>query len=244
MQDFIMNEKKLMQLSGMTASAIASLEFQQQQLNVAQQHLMVNSRTIQSNIEVIINNLTAIAANPPPLNKTDIEILAKLKTNLHKISSEIGKDIERPAMQFKKELDHIQVTIRDKISKELVKPSTFNLDPLRKSLGKAQDLIQKNSLEIDKLLLELSKCQNKLAQAETQLHRLNLPNEIATTTKELTKVTKDLGGLQSHLALNPNVRELYQSQFLPLYDALEKLRLQSNALTPMAAANRATPKGP
>lgn len=233
-----MNEKKLMQLSSMAASVIATLEFQQRQLQEFQPPLRASSHAIQSNLEVISGNLVAISANPQPLGKSDIELLAKLKINLQKIGQEISRDIERPAMQFKKDLDHQHAIINDKLAKELIKPSTFSLDPLRNAVKKALDLVRNNNLDIDKILQETNNCQQKFGHTTAQLHRLNLPNEICSATKEAVKLTKDLNLLQNQLLNNPHGRELYQAQFLPLFDALDKLSQFSELRNACSASTR------
>lgn len=226
-----MNQKQFAHLLSTATALCTTLEFQHKQAEEFTSMALAYSAEINNRIATTHINIQAIAANPPPLSKSDAEILSKLKSSLLKITQDLNKSIEKPLMQHQKEADDAQKKINERLLPELLKPCTFSLDPIRNQIVKAQELITKINRAVDRCLPELNKCQNKVAQARTDLQRINLPNEIEDTTKEVVKVTNELVTINQQLLENPAGRTLYQKNFLPLFAALDGLRIQSEVIT-------------
>lgn len=175
------------------------------------------------NLEVLDTALQKLAATESP---------DKLITSLERIKTALKKDIEVPALDYKKKIDKINKDLHEKILPQLktgTDPSGFDLKPIFKSVEQSKPLLITITQCLDSCFEILLRCQEKIVSLDEALQLLDLPNSIDRATKHLEKMTMELGSLEVQLSSSPN-KSQYRTAFLPLSSALAKLRIQGEAL--------------
>lgn len=188
------------------------------------------SETLSIKVAEIGKTLEKIATYPLPLSREDVDTLKKLKSQLAKLSRDLEKELEKPTLQYKKDIDKLNQKIMDKILPQILRPCKFDLKEVAKYSAKAQDSISQINEQLDICFREISKCQGIVGKVRKVLQSLDLPNEIDSATKQVHKVAKELTSLNDQLLCTPLAAEHYPQEILHLYKALNSLKIQSESI--------------
>lgn len=223
-----MPNKQTLQLLSTAVAIKTNLEYQCTELKTFTETAQVATAKMLSSLEGIAINLQAVGACAPPLGKTETDLLLKSKTHISKLFRELNTQLEKPYLQFQREASNAHSKIMEKMLIQVGKLDSTSAAQIRKHLNQALDIITEINKQLDICLQIIDKCKARLNAIEEQFNRLNLPNSLEATTKEVINLSTTLANLNMRLVTEP--AQSYQPQFLPLQQALHKLREQSESL--------------
>lgn len=228
-----MKQAKYVQLLSDSTSALTTVRFNDMQLSAFVNKCASMCSELNSKLEKINSDLLALKQTPPPLSKQDLEALHELKRSLEKTTKTLKQDIEKPALEYRKAIEKTGKEINEKLLPELSghgENCGFDLKFIYKNIEQTKPLLETSKQKLDACFREIIKCQSTISAVSELVHSLNLPNELEKTSLNIEKITKDLASLNLQLAIQPNIKEQYSKEFLPLRAALTSLRFQSQAL--------------
>jgi len=218
-----MKEKQYTKLLIDVTTINTSLNFHQSRIADFESRCNGYCTDVLHNLELLNVSLQQLAATEAP---------DKLIASLERIKMALKKDIEAPALDYKKIIDKISKELHEKILPQLkaeAGPTAFDLRPIFKSVEQSKPLLTAIVQHLDLCFKVLLGCQEKIASLDEALQILDLPNSIERATKHLEKMTVELGSLEVQLSSSPN-KSQYRTAFLPLSSALAKLRIQGESL--------------
>jgi chromosome segregation ATPase len=170
----------------------------------------------------------------PPLTKPQLGTLHTVERDLSKITKSLKQSLEKPYIDFRKSVDKTDKEVHEKMLPSLnnyAEPCEFDLQAVRLLLQEVKPILTSCTQKLDLCIHAILKCQAKIATVDNAIQRLNLPHGLEQTTKEVEKITQDLASINVQLSAQPNGRDQYHKEFLPLRAALRNLKLQAQNLT-------------
>lgn len=223
-----MPNKQTLQLLSTAVAIKTNLEYQNKELKTFLESAKVAANRLNNSLTEIAIALESVSHCAPPLGKSETDVLLKSKTNIAKITRELNSQLEKPYLQFYRETNNAHSKIMEKMLIQAGKLDPSSSSQVRQYLNQALDIILEINKQLEQCLQLIDKCKMRLASIDEQFQRLNLPNSIEATTKEIIKLNTSLESLKIHLSEAPP--EGYTQQFLPLQQALAKLQQQSAPL--------------
>lgn len=238
-----MNAKQYAQLMGLATKANTNLVILDAQITAFNAKCDAVCFEVKRNFDVMHTSLQAFAAAAAPLAKDQLDTLHGIKKALDKNCKNLHKEAEKPAQKLQQNIASVNKEITTKIIAELDsvhEPCHFDLAAIRTLVANMQVLMANSNKKLDGCFKNINRLQTQGAILKDLLQRLDLPEYIQQTTKQVQQITADLARLDLHLQTTPQQYSQYQSAFLPLRAALLGLGTQSVTFTTTTAADDVT----